>query len=513
LLGQVSAMSIPKLILRLQSTVIPDVFHHPLWLNYIEKNYDPSPELIQDLLDSAHQCEQKGDILCCCQTLMLCAYLQRNINEFDKALDSLQKVWELAEDHRRKRIMLWATWGTWINYLYMNNLDAAKRQLNKMQRILKEDDWVLASVIDVIKEEILKTGQDIDLLKSIYWINDFEIPRAESITASDKSVTDNFYLTKALSRYLRKRIFEISQIVKHTVSKLVNYPLFDRQEHQKKPLISFLKKEHRGITRSSKSRKDGQTNAPKLETFCLGSFLVYQDGSLIEKWPSGKGKSIFRYMILHENHSVPRDILMDVFWRDSEPESARNNLNVAMYGLREALRTVRSDYDHIQFINNQYLINPELSLWVDVEEFLQSYKIGWRLMSENYTNEAVREFEKAINLYKGDLFEEDLYDDWSILKREELKDNYLQILNQVSRYYLDVNYASCASLCQKILAKDNCREDAHRRLMKCYSRQNQRNLALRQYQQCLEILKSELDVEPSQATKNLFMELKRGHRI
>jgi DNA-binding SARP family transcriptional activator len=204
---------------------------------------------------------------------------------------------------------------------------------------------------------------------------------------------------------------------------------------------------------------------PSLAVYCLGPFRVYQDDRLIADWPSGKGKCIFKYMIAKRGRPIPKDILMDLFWRDANPEAARNNLNVAIYGLRQAFRAVRPDFAHILFQNDCYLLNPAMAVWVDVEEFEQRYGAGQSFERRGRLAEAMGEYEVAEGLYQGDFLEEDLYEDCLIPRREGLKDSYLVVLDRLSRYYLEEKrYVACIHVCQKILAKDDCREDAHRRL-------------------------------------------------
>jgi hypothetical protein len=70
-----------------------------------------------------------------------------------------------------------------------------------------------------------------------------------------------------------------------------------------------------------------------------------------------------------------RGVLMDKFWPDADPESARNSLNVALHSLRQALRSITS-LPVIQFENGKYFLNPDLQVWVDVEEFEQHQKDG-----------------------------------------------------------------------------------------------------------------------------------------
>jgi DNA-binding SARP family transcriptional activator len=91
---------------------------------------------------------------------------------------------------------------------------------------------------------------------------------------------------------------------------------------------------------------------------------------------------------------------------------------------------------------------------------------------------------------------------------------FLEALDRLSQIYFGRGqYAVCISLCQRILAHDNCREDAHCRLMRCHARQGQQNLALRQYQLCAEALHAELDVEPAPATAELHERIRRHEAV
>jgi DNA-binding SARP family transcriptional activator len=262
------------------------------------------------------------------------------------------------------------------------------------------------------------------------------------------------------------------------------------------------------------SARQAKPGTPSLAVYCLGPFRVYQDDQLVTNWLSGKGKCIFKYMIAHRGRPISKDILMDRFWRDADPEAARNNLNVAIYGLRQALRAARPNFSHILFQDDHYLLNPALAVWVDVEEFVQRYEAGQSFKRRGKLAEAMGEYEAAEALYQGDFLEEDLYQDWLIPRREGLKDSYLVILDRLSRNHLkEKRYRTCIHLCRKILAKDDCREDAHRRLMRCYNVQGQRNLALRQYHLCVETLARVLDVPPMPETVALYHQIRNGETV
>jgi DNA-binding SARP family transcriptional activator len=57
---------------------------------------------------------------------------------------------------------------------------------------------------------------------------------------------------------------------------------------------------------------------------------------------------------------------------------------------------------------------------------------------------------------------------------------------------------------KEILRHDQARERTHRRLMRLYYLKGDRTGALRQFMQCRDTLKDELDVEPSQRTISLL---------
>ncbi len=196
---------------------------------------------------------------------------------------------------------------------------------------------------------------------------------------------------------------------------------------------------------------------------------------------------------------------MDVFWPDADVENARRNLHQAIYSLRQALRQVQPDFQVILFESDHYQINLDLSLWLDFEEFERHVKAGRRLESAGKTAEAMAEYIRAEELYRGDFLEEDLYEDWAGLQRERIRAEYLDLADILSAHYVQQSdYAAAISLCRKILEKDKCHEKAHRRLMHCYQAMGQTSMAVRQYQLCVKTLETELDVAPSAETQMLF---------
>jgi DNA-binding SARP family transcriptional activator len=250
---------------------------------------------------------------------------------------------------------------------------------------------------------------------------------------------------------------------------------------------------------------------PALAVCCLGPFNVYEHDQPVDNWPSRRGKSIFKYLVSHRKQQVPKDVLMDVFWPDSSPEAARNSLCVAIYGLRQALRPQSPNGSQVLFRDDCYLINPDLSIWVDVEAFVAHLQNARRLEEKADYSAAIHEYHLAETLYQGEFLEEDRYEEWPTAERAHLRESYLGVLDRLSRHYLErSDYNTSALMCRKMLAVEPDREEAHRRIMRCYAQQGQRCLALRQFQMCAEALRSELDVPPSSETISLYELIQAG---
>ena len=270
--------------------------------------------------------------------------------------------------------------------------------------------------------------------------------------------------------------------------------------------LATLSSERKKINVSSLSRGNpGGQRPPTLVVYCLGAFRVYQNDQLITEWDSLKARSILKYLTTHHRTPTIKDVLMDLLWPDADPEAARRNLHQAIYSLRQTLRRGQPDFPHIQFQDDCYLLNPEMELWVDCEEFEKHVQTGQRWEAAGRIAEAEAAYGIAENLYEGDFLEEDVYEDWPRTKRDYLRTTYLDLVNRLTSYYLEHGeYTPAITLCRKVLVQDNCREEAHHRLMQCYLAQGQRHLAVRQYQACVEALKEELGLTPSEETAALY---------
>ncbi|MGD9174701.1 MAG: response regulator, partial [Desulfobacterales bacterium] len=194
---------------------------------------------------------------------------------------------------------------------------------------------------------------------------------------------------------------------------------------------------------------------PVIEAFFFGPFRVHVNNKPIENWPSKKGKSIFAYLLLDHKKKIFRDVLMDLLWRKSDPDSARNCLNVTIHGLRRVLQEIDPKTEYILFKDECYYFNSGIDIKLDVEEFRKKWLKAQSIEHNSGLRAAVIEYERAAEIYRGEFLEDEIYDDWSSLDRENLKEIYLVILDKISENFMhNGNHHEAISVCKKILEKD-----------------------------------------------------------
>ncbi len=181
--------------------------------------------------------------------------------------------------------------------------------------------------------------------------------------------------------------------------------------------------------------------------YCLGPFQVYHEDHMVTEWNGGKGLCIFKYLVANIRKPVPKDILMDVFWPEADPEAARRNLHQGVYCLRESFRRLSPEIQHVRYRNDCYSISPEADIWIDADDFEKHVQRGHRLGTSGNIREAMAEYAIAEELFQGDFMEEELYADWPAMRRHHLRDLYFEIADLLAGFHIrEKNYLSAGAV-------------------------------------------------------------------
>ena len=153
----------------------------------------------------------------------------------------------------------------------------------------------------------------------------------------------------------------------------------------------------------------------------------------------------------------------------------------------------------------------DVDYWFDVEAFERTVEQARLLPGTDWQAEEL--WRRAVALYRGDLLPE-VGRGWCVLRREALREKYVEALIGVGRCHeARRDYEGAVDWYRRSLAVDELREEIHRRIMRCYIQAGRRSDALAQYHHCQEVLRRELAMAPSAATRDAYERIAEGSSV
>ncbi|MFQ5436861.1 MAG: BTAD domain-containing putative transcriptional regulator, partial [Anaerolineae bacterium] len=182
--------------------------------------------------------------------------------------------------------------------------------------------------------------------------------------------------------------------------------------------------------------------------------------------------------------------------------------NGALKNLRVNLLKLRRNLPEFLLITDTTIaFNRDTSFDLDVDNFEYTYQLAEK------ANGAERRayLRDAIATYQGE-FLADLpvdglliYDEWITLVRTRLRQKLLSALDLMVDVCLELgDHQTGIKYAQKLLALDDWREKSHRQLMQLYAANGRRDLALRQFEICRQVLADEFGTEPTAVTLHAY---------
>ena len=246
-----------------------------------------------------------------------------------------------------------------------------------------------------------------------------------------------------------------------------------------------------------------------LQIFVLGKFglVANERGIAVEKWKRRQAVTLLKFLVTHLDRPVHRERILDYLWPEVDEERGWGRLKVTMYYLRTQLRASGAGEDALQTMGSAYLLRGD-AVWVDSENFEKLVTEGRSLQDEGRYDEALRCYDEAQFLYRGDYLEQDVYADWCAEERERLGEIYMEMLTRKAGCHAQrKEYVEAAQLCRKGLVHDPCRENLHCLLMHYLVQLGRTDSAIAQFRQCRNVLRREFGVEPMPETRRLHEEI------
>ena len=231
-----------------------------------------------------------------------------------------------------------------------------------------------------------------------------------------------------------------------------------------------------------------------IKIFCLtDNFEVLKNNEALKTSRKAQKKPllVIKALIAFGGEKVPENKIIEALWPDSDGDTGHQSLATTLHRLRKLLGD-----NIIELKAGKLSLNKQL-VWVDVWEFEYNVK---RTSAEI----------KSLNLYQAQFLESDKDEYWTISPRENLHHKYLSLVVDIGEELeKDKEWQQACDCYLQALAIDTMAEVLYQRLMQCYIKMDRVGDAIKIYRQCFRVFNTNLGVEPSTKTKQLFLKLQK----
>jgi ATP/maltotriose-dependent transcriptional regulator MalT/DNA-binding SARP family transcriptional activator len=258
---------------------------------------------------------------------------------------------------------------------------------------------------------------------------------------------------------------------------------------------------------------------PRLEISTLGGFTVHRDGRhpvAEDEWHGHMPKLLLKSLIVHGATDVPKEVLIEDLWPDTEPAAAMQRFKVTLHRLRSALESRidrRFRWAYVRLKDHLVSLDPELCR-IDVQQLEQCSAALQTLRPGEDDERVLALCRQAHGIYRGDLLPEEPYIPWVEAKRNALRETHVDILGRMAGLLEARGQTEeVVEVLAAIIEAAPAREDVLRRLMILYQIRGQRLLALQTYEKFRDFLSSDLDTAPDPATTQLYRRLQQDTTV
>ena len=249
---------------------------------------------------------------------------------------------------------------------------------------------------------------------------------------------------------------------------------------------------------------DVKSPARPIQIRALGGFDLTIDGTPFTGGikPQRRPLDLLRALVAVNGHAVSTSELADRLWPDSDGDTARNSLQVAVHRLRRLLGR-----DQAIVVQDRKIHLDHALCWVDLWAFAEQAESVTRAGSAQ--PDFAQRAACALALYRGHLVTGEPDHACMLAVRERMRHVWLCLVKLLGDFY--ETHGDCqraGDLYQQALEIDPLAEEVYRRLMGCQQKTGQRAEAIHTYRRCREQLFAALGVPPSEETERLYRTLR-----
>lgn len=249
----------------------------------------------------------------------------------------------------------------------------------------------------------------------------------------------------------------------------------------------------------------------KLQINLMGrTCAVRRDGSTVDRMGGVKSRQILGILAISPGAVVSKDRLVNLLWEDQPPRSATGTLESYICVLRRALGETGRD-SAIRTTSMGYVLDPTHAT-TDVCEVRRLLTVVHAAARSGAPDRAVTAMERALALVTGDLLQSEQDAPWAGQARHVFSGNITTACLETAAAAHGAGQMDAAvRISTAAIEQDHLAEPAWRTLILALAAQGRQAEALAAYARLRELLADELGIEPSPATRDVYLDLLTAH--
>jgi DNA-binding SARP family transcriptional activator len=244
----------------------------------------------------------------------------------------------------------------------------------------------------------------------------------------------------------------------------------------------------------------------------LGNFEISRSGKILETTNHTTNLlNLLKYFIINHGNYKSIDMIIEDLYKDKDYEDPKNAVQNMIYRLRKYFKNHDIfDENSFEFIysNESYKMLTE-NVSFDFKEFEKKIQEAEHLQIGKL--EKVNVYQEAVEIYRGEIFPELLYEDWVIPTRNYLSRLFIESVNFLLNFYKENKMIDEGiKLAEESIKIENYEEEFHIKYMDFLIEKNKRSEAKKHYEYITTLLYNQFGIRPNEEMQKIYNKIKEN---
>lgn len=241
----------------------------------------------------------------------------------------------------------------------------------------------------------------------------------------------------------------------------------------------------------------------------FGGLRLITPTQTITRFRTQKTALLLAYLAVYMHQTHPRETLADLLWEDSDVDTGRISLRVALSSLRKQLERASIPAGEALYSDNFGVGLRSSTVTTDLNDMEQNLRLARRTSD---ISERIIHLQRAIDYYT-DVPLKGFYEEWVLQLQQQTAERYFRALDELIRLLEERGqYEDAQEYALRGIACDPLREEPRMALMRIYLARGYPAEAKRVYREWDDLIREELDTTPSRSIQHLAQQAQDSAR-